>query len=724
MKDNRRLYWKNGGRVSAVILFAIILLSIFAVHQVKPVLRSERISNTRKNVADLNLSFENHILMSTLSSIRTLAQQYELIDNPDSVYVLCKHLAECSHTIFGASVNLSGCFLPEGENGDIPTVIISGEKCTMCDVNPLEICDYSHWEALKSYFENNPDKSAYVGEILRSDFLDELAAPLIVPLFREVDTGEYYGYMILYISVSTIKSITDFSKLYSDGMIFFISPDSLFMVTSYDSLLHKPAYPWLRTAFGEEFVSSMTVPDVSGIINITQSRRYTAFVGYMPSGRRTVLYVLPTASLTSDLKQLWFEILMSGIVTLLVIVFVCYRTVVRNTSIAVTDQMNRKDMETASRIQKSMLSNPLSDMPFIDMDAVQIPAKLVGGDIYYFFERNGLLYFCIGDVSGKGLPAAMFMSRTVSLFRNITRYAVMADDIAEQLNQELIEDNDMNMFVTMFIGIFNSNTGELHFCNAGHDEPIFWSGIVSEPPEYLNTSFNLPLGIDSGIPFKAGEMNLKPGSVLMLYTDGVNEAMNDKSDQYGTERLIKLFGNVLNLSSWDMNAAFIDDIHSFVGGYEQSDDITILTLRVKPLDCSVSFTRNFDDLSKIKPFCDEIFKGLSFGEETRSRIRVALDEAVTNVVKHGFSDDSNVLTPSVSLRGYTENGLLTFVLRDNGIAFNPIDYLSRSMEDILNNDIMDVQIGGLGIPLIKMTFDSLSYERESNENVLTMSKIL
>ncbi len=238
------------------------------------------------------------------------------------------------------------------------------------------------------------------------------------------------------------------------------------------------------------------------------------------------------------------------------------------------------ELTLAKNLQKSMLSPLETDTPQLKVDALIVPAKNVSGDLYYYFVRNGYLYFCIGDVSGKGLPASLFMSKTVSLFICISRYAIRADDIAEQLNIELCQNNASSMFVTMFIGILNIETGELQYCNAGHDEPLLWNGDDSSKPCYLSTSDNVPLGVDEEEPYTQGEMILNPGSRLCLYTDGVTEAKRKDREMYGEDRLLDCFSRHLPVQDHACDA-IRTDVKTFVDGNEQSDDITILCIDVK-----------------------------------------------------------------------------------------------------------------------------------------------
>lgn len=279
-----------------------------------------------------------------------------------------------------------------------------------------------------------------------------------------------------------------------------------------------------------------------------------------------------------------FEVIVALIALMVVLMVVAGILLARRIAAekAERDTVSRIEAELAlaKRLQSAMLPQTETDNPQLRVSAIIVPARNVAGDLYYYFVRNGYLYFCIGDVSGKGLPASLFMSKTVSLFVCISRYAIRADDIAEQLNIELCQNNASNMFVTMFIGILNMATGELQYCNAGHDEPLLWEGDGSGKPHYLSTSDNVPLGVDEEEPYRQGEMLLSPGARLFLYTDGVTEAKRKDLEMYGEERLLGCFTGHL-LADRLTCESVLADVRAFVNGNEQSDDITMLSIDVK-----------------------------------------------------------------------------------------------------------------------------------------------
>lgn len=242
------------------------------------------------------------------------------------------------------------------------------------------------------------------------------------------------------------------------------------------------------------------------------------------------------------------------------------------------------EMKVASNIQMGMLPKakpPFPDRTDIDIFAKLKPAKEVGGDLYDFHIRDNRLYFCIGDVSGKGVPAALFMAMTRSLFRNITATSTTPEETVMALNRSLSDGNDYNMFCTMFLGILDLNSGELNYCNAGHNAPVF---ITGNDVHFMETKVNVPLGIIDGFPFEVGSLTMKPDDALFLYTDGVTEAEDTRQRQFGEDAMMSVLENVTRQES-HLPADYVKTMFQAVRKHAvdavQSDDITIMHLLYK-----------------------------------------------------------------------------------------------------------------------------------------------
>ena len=242
------------------------------------------------------------------------------------------------------------------------------------------------------------------------------------------------------------------------------------------------------------------------------------------------------------------------------------------------------ELKVAHNIQMSMLPKifpPYPERKDIDIYGMLTPAKAVGGDLFDFYIRDEKLFFCIGDVSGKGVPASLVMAVTRSLFRNVSSHSSEPGQIATALNKALSEGNETNMFVTFFVGVLNLTDGSLLYCNAGHEAPL----LVGKGIGVLPCDANLPLGIMSDWSFTQQQVTIYPQTVIFLFTDGLSEAEDADHMQFGEERILAVAEKVLSQQQLQ-SQIFIDEmadaVNHFVGDAEQSDDLTMLALQYKP----------------------------------------------------------------------------------------------------------------------------------------------
>jgi sigma-B regulation protein RsbU (phosphoserine phosphatase) len=238
------------------------------------------------------------------------------------------------------------------------------------------------------------------------------------------------------------------------------------------------------------------------------------------------------------------------------------------------------ELKIAHGIQMSMLPKTYPAFPNrddIDIFGQVTPAKAVGGDLYDFFIRDEKLYFCIGDVSGKGVPGSLVMAVTRSLFRNIAAHTTEPEQVVMGINDSLCDNNETNMFVTLFVGVIDLATGNMDYCNAGHDQPLL---LTDGEVGLLPCDPNLPAGVIPEWNYSRQQIQLKRGATLFLYTDGLNEAEDIDYQQFEMERVMetaKAAGN----SPQELIAAMTAAVGQFVGGAEQSDDLTMLAIQKK-----------------------------------------------------------------------------------------------------------------------------------------------
>lgn len=245
----------------------------------------------------------------------------------------------------------------------------------------------------------------------------------------------------------------------------------------------------------------------------------------------------------------------------------------------VTIQKERieSELRIAHDIQMKMVPNVFPTRPDIDIYASMIPAKEMCGDLYDFFVRNDQLYFCIGDVTGKGVPAALFMTVTKNLFRAYASNESTPDYIVSQMNHNLTEDNKSHMFVTLFVGILDLSSGLLRYCNAGHEDPI----IVNRETRLLPINRIFPVGAVAGTPYQTQAIVIEPQTTIFLYTDGVTEAMTADKKMFGREQILDEINRTIQTGQVAPKALIermTAAVQTFVGDTEQSDDLTMLAI--------------------------------------------------------------------------------------------------------------------------------------------------
>jgi serine phosphatase RsbU (regulator of sigma subunit) len=231
------------------------------------------------------------------------------------------------------------------------------------------------------------------------------------------------------------------------------------------------------------------------------------------------------------------------------------------------------ELRIARNIQMSMVPGVFPERQGLDMYAEMTPAKEVGGDLYGYIMQGDRLYFCVGDVSGKGVPASLFMAQSARLFRTLATEGMMPADIAERMNNELVEGNDSSMFVTMFIGLLHLDTGRLDFCNCGHNAPVIDDHFLEMK------HVNQMIGCLEGFPFYGETIEDIRGHQLLIYTDGLNEAENPQKELFGDERLIQLMKTADGLNSYQVIDMLKAAVEKHRAGAEPNDDLTLMCLK-------------------------------------------------------------------------------------------------------------------------------------------------
>jgi serine phosphatase RsbU (regulator of sigma subunit) len=246
---------------------------------------------------------------------------------------------------------------------------------------------------------------------------------------------------------------------------------------------------------------------------------------------------------------------------------------------AVKERME-SELRIARNIQMSMVPSVFPDVEGIDMYASMIPAKEVGGDLYNYLLLDDKLYFCVGDVSGKGVPASLFMAQATRLFLTLAKQAMSPAEICTRMNDALSgNDNETNMFVTFWLGLIDLTTGHLTFCNAGHNPPVI--GCGDKDVTFLEMIPNAPIGIMPGMEYIDEEVETIKGRPLFIYTDGLNEAENKENEQFSDERLLDILRNTPFSSAQQVIELLSAEVEKHRNGAEPNDDLTMMCLQIR-----------------------------------------------------------------------------------------------------------------------------------------------
>ena len=404
-----------------------------------------------------------------------------------------------------------------------------------------------------------------------------------------------------------------------------------------------------------------------------------------------------------------------GVVMIVIILRVIAKNQMKYKKLATQKELIQNELRIGHEIQMSMIPKTFPAFPErtdLDFAATLIPAKEVGGDLYDFYIRDEKLFFCIGDVSGKGVPAALVMSVTQSLFRAISAHETNPSKIVISMNNSMSENNESNMFITFFCGILDLTTGLLRYCNAGHNPPMLNT-------EKLPVLPNFPLGVMPGMVFQEQETRLEYDDTLFLYTDGLTEAENASTEQFGEERMEAFLGTKRNAQA--LLDTMQEAVDCFVNDAPQSDDLTVLVIHYMAHPATEQQERHLilhndiQQIPQLAEFVETIAEEKQLDQSLAMSLNLALEEAVTNVILYAYPKGADGL---VDVEAILKPHSLEFIITDSGVPFDPTAVPEADVT--LSAD--ERPIGGLGIYLVNKLMDELHYQRIDDKNVLSMKK--
>jgi len=387
----------------------------------------------------------------------------------------------------------------------------------------------------------------------------------------------------------------------------------------------------------------------------------------------------------------------------------------------------QSELKIAHDIQMGMIPTTFPKRQDLDLFASMTPAKEVGGDLYDFIIEGDELYFIIGDVAGKGVPASLYMAVTRTLFRNLAGNYQSAANIVREMNHAIASTNDSYIFVTVFVGVLDMKTHYLTYCNAAHNAPV----MISAEGEcsLLEVETNLPIGVEDRYNYEEQQLDFPPGSALLLYTDGLTEAMYFASDGsrklFGEQRVLHDVEKNSKASAIEVIDFLKQHVAVFADGTEQSDDLTMLFVRhgiaqkagVSP-SRRLIMKNEMSEVVRMRTFFFSVCREYGIDDEDSKTMNLALEEWVANVINYAYPKG---MRGHVEVTADVRENVLTLVIKDHGTPFDPTQHAEVDIDAGLD----ERDIGGLGIHLVRTIMDTVEYQRTTDGyNRLVLTKEL
>ena len=682
MKDNNNKYRfaKNElGKISIpiVVLFIVSLSYYFYM-------RNDTLRGAKAR-SEFALENAENMILSRLGKIQTVVNSMQplveyALDDPDAMFDIARHTMESSSRIMGSGIAFKEDYYPQkghwyeiyvGHQAGCDTLVTQQVGSAEHDYFQMEW--YQSGLAAEKGVWSNP----YYDNVGGKSYMMSYAVPI------HDENGEVVGVIGADITLDTLANIVQSIKPY---------PHSFCTLTAGD---------------GTVLVEAPEAP----------KGRYKVFTEEIDDKNLILTIIVPYSDMYGRLWRSTIFFVFMALTGILSVFFIAYRSLQnlwKLNEVRIKEQHIEDELAIARDIQQSLLPTgaSASAIPKVDVCGLQIPAKYVGGDLYDYYVRGNKLFFCIGDVSGKGVPAALLMAVSHSMFRTLSAHDESPESIMKSFNAAISDNNSDMMFITMFLGILDMETGVVRYCNAGHNPPII---IRNGQPEYIATEPSLLLGVEPNATYTSHTLELAPNDSLFLYTDGLTEAENVRKELFGEERALKVAAGFRELTAEEQVKQMRETMQLFVDHAEQSDDLTLLVIRRKEAstNASLTLTNNINELERLEPFLEEFFQQNGLAPTLFPKINLALEEALANVIMYAYPEGTE---GDVKLSMKVEDNAIRMEIRDKGVPFNPL----QQQEADLDVPLEERKIGGLGIHLIKEIMDSVAYEYHEGRNVLSM----
>ena len=696
--------------ISAVILLEVMMGVMFVSAQ--NFIQRTMVQMVEAEMSATYLSIRNKLAFVEVSIDNLSRVVSESLDEPEWMFELSQQMVQSNSLFWGCGVAYAPNYYPQYGKFFMPYAVRRGQDSIISMQGAASGIDYTK----KEYYRvpHAQGKSHWSDR-----YEDKFGAKAVITTYgapvHDAD-NRFVGVALADITIDLLDEVINEEKTYRSTQRLLVT-GNFHVLAGKETPVLKEVLDVLKADKGKDAYFTLTTED--GV------KRH---VFYTEVGGKTdwvLINVLDDSEVFGKLRRQRVLLLIPSIIGLLIAGFIVWRS---SRNLKRLHEANAEkeriggELHVASKIQQNMLPRQDFRNDEVDIQGALTPAREVGGDLYDYYIRDEKLLFCIGDVSGKGAPAAMIMAVIHSLFRAFSAHENNPARIMQTINEAACRNNEANYLVTMFIGVLDLPTGNLRYCDAGHDSPfVMENGKVRI--EKCNP--HLPLGVFADTKYEIQEMVLAYDSTVFLYTDGLTEARKGPKQFFGIERVETVLGKCADgqLAPRQMLDRITEEVHLYVGGAEQSDDLTMLAIHYTPqqyeskLTEVLSIKNDIHEVSRLNAFQKSFYEKLNLEKSLSRRLQLSVEETVVNVIEYAYPLG---MRGDITVKMMWNGKSLKIVVVDAGVMFDP------TLVETPDTSLMaeERRVGGLGIHLVRKLMDSVNYEREDGKNILTLVKTI
>ena len=695
--------------VAAAILHVLIVgVMSFTSHNI---IQETMERLVEREMAGIYLGIRNHLskIEVTVDNMSWVVR--DDLGDPDAMFVKTRRLVENNPAILGSSITFIPDYYPQKGRWFEPYAVRRADGA----VENLQLGSAEH-DYTKSEFFEVPIETGR-GHWCEPYYDNEGAKTLLTTYAVPVrdSNNKVVAVVDADLSISLLEGMVEEGRVYKSTQ--------RFLMTGKHHLLAGQDGPLFQKVLKHLADDSSS----HGYLTLENEDGETLHVFSHPVGGMTdwvLISVLDDGEVFGKLRKIRLLMLLLIGAGLLILGFVVYRTSKNQERLRQTNAEKERissELHVASQIQQKMLPNGSMIYDNVEVFGKLVPAREVGGDLFDYIIRDEKLFFCIGDVCGKGTPAAMLMASIHSLLYAFTLHENNPARVVHALNEVASDGNEDCLFFTFFIGVLDLPTGRLRYCNAGHNAPF----ILGDELMMLDCDPNVPIGPFDDAEFSLQTITLSPGSTIFLYTDGLTEANNAEGQELGLERTKDVLNDCVKrrLKPEDIVCTVTEAVHRFAMNAEQSDDLTMLAVRYTPQKFKSTMTETITldndvcEITRLSDFQDAVYTKMNISQSLAGKLRLAVEEAVVNVINYAYPSGRH---GSIHVAFMTDGRQLKITITDTGVAFDPTTIAKADT----TLSAKERRIGGLGVFLVREIMDSINYERIDDQNILTLTKQL